>query len=99
MKKIFLFGLVFIIFILLGIKLYAQLPKLNNAFYYSSGIIVDSKGNAFVTGKNNRIIKISPEGKAELFAGIALVIKMVKEKMPRLLVSVVLRLTRKTICM
>jgi len=62
MKKIFLFGLVFIIFILLGIKLYAQLPKLNNAFYYSSGIVVDSKGNAFVTGKNNRIIKITREG-------------------------------------
>ena len=71
MKKIFLFGLVFIIFILLGIKLYAQLPKLNNAFYYSSGIVVDSKGNAFVTGGNHRIIKITPEGKAELFAGEA----------------------------
>ena len=71
MKKIFLFGLVFIIFILLGIKLYAQLPKLNNAFYKSSGIVVDSKGNAFVTGGNHRIIKITPEGKAELFAGEA----------------------------
>jgi sugar lactone lactonase YvrE len=55
----------------LGIKLYAQLPKLNNAFYKSSGIVVDSKGNAFVTGGNHRIIKITPEGKAELFAGEA----------------------------
>lgn len=55
--------------ILSGIKLYAQTPKLNNAFNFSSGIVVDSKGNAFVTGRNNKIIKINPEGKAELFAG------------------------------
>ena len=66
MKKYFFFWLVFILF---HFQLGAQVPKLNNAFYYSSGIVVDSKGNAFVTGKNNRIIKISPEGKAELFAG------------------------------
>jgi sugar lactone lactonase YvrE len=47
----------------------AQTHTLNNAFYYSSGIVVDSHGNAFVTGKNKRVIKITPEGKAELFAG------------------------------
>ncbi len=69
MKKIFFYSFAFIVFLLSRNKLYAQTPKLNNAFYYSSGIAVDSKGNAFVTGKNNRIIKITPEGKAELFAG------------------------------
>jgi len=50
-------------------KVVAQNGKLNTAFYYSSGIVIDSKGNAFVTGKNNKVIKISPAGKAELFAG------------------------------
>ncbi|MGF2411699.1 MAG: hypothetical protein ACQUYJ_05190, partial [Ferruginibacter sp.] len=50
-------------------KLYGQPAKLNNAFNASFGIVVDSKGNAFVTGKNNKIIKITPQGKAELFAG------------------------------
>ncbi len=52
-----------------AIGLNAQNPKLNNAFNFSSGIVIDSKGNAFVTGRNDRIIKISPQGKAELFAG------------------------------
>jgi sugar lactone lactonase YvrE len=69
MKKILPFWLVLLIFILSDVKPYAQTPKLNTAFYFSSGIVVDSKGNAFVTGQNNRIIKITPEGKAELFAG------------------------------
>jgi sugar lactone lactonase YvrE len=40
-----------------------------NAFYYSTGIVCDSKGNLFVCGKNNKIIKITPEGKASDFAG------------------------------
>ncbi len=52
-----------------GVNPLAQTPKLSNAFNFSSGIVVDSKGNVFVTGKNNKIIKISPQGKAELFAG------------------------------
>ncbi len=69
MKKLFFSALLFIIFISPGKKLYSQIPKLNNAFNFSSGIVVDSKGNAFVTGQNKRIIKITPEGKAELFAG------------------------------
>ena len=47
----------------------AQSAKLTGAFAASRGIVVDSKGNVFVTGLNNKIIKISPEGKAELFAG------------------------------
>jgi sugar lactone lactonase YvrE len=49
--------------------LWAQIAKLNNAFYFSSGIAVDSRGNAFVTGKNNKLIKITPNGKASHFAG------------------------------
>lgn len=77
MKKIFLLGLASVIFNLSGIKLFAQIPvrtgtggpKLNNAFYFSSGIVVDSKGNVFVTGGNHKVIKITPPGKAELFAG------------------------------
>lgn len=46
-----------------------QTPKLTGAFAASFGIVADSKGNLFVTGKNNKIIKITPQGKAELFAG------------------------------
>lgn len=59
----------FLLFQSSGVRLAAQIPKLNNAFYYSSGIVIDSKGNAFVTGKNNKIIKITPDGKAIFFAG------------------------------
>ena len=69
MKKISPFWMVLLTLILSGVKLYAQNPKLNNAFSFSSGIVVDSKGNAFVTGRNNKVIKITAEGKAELFAG------------------------------
>jgi len=69
MKNTISFCLVFLAFILSGINLHAQTPKLNTAFYYSSYIVIDSKGNAFVTGKNNKIIKITPDGKAQLFAG------------------------------
>ncbi len=68
MKKTFLFGLVFIT-ILSWSKLYAQTSNIYDAFYFSSGIVVDSKGNIFVTGGNSKIIKISSQGKAELFAG------------------------------
>jgi sugar lactone lactonase YvrE len=69
MKKIFLFGFMFLPTILSGIQGVAQTPKLNNAFYFSSGIVIDSKGNVFVTGGNHKVIKITPPGKAELFAG------------------------------
>jgi sugar lactone lactonase YvrE len=69
MKKILSFGFAFLIFLFLFTKGTAQLPKLGNAFYFSSGIVADSKGNAFVVGKNNKIIKITPAGKAGLFAG------------------------------
>ena len=69
MKQTLSFWLVLLTFNLAGFNLYAQNPKLNNAFNFSTGIVVDSKGNAFVTGRNSKIIKITAEGKAELFAG------------------------------
>lgn len=66
MKKIFSF----LVFALAFIQIInAQSTKLTGAFAASKGIAADSKGNLFVTGQNNKIIKISPEGKAELFAG------------------------------
>ncbi len=69
MKKIFSYGFTFLVLLFQGTKGIAQLPKLSNAFYKSSGIVVDSKGNAFVSGENNKIIKITPDGKASDFAG------------------------------
>jgi sugar lactone lactonase YvrE len=69
MKKIFFYGLVLVFLKTPPIELNAQTPKLNNAFNASFGIVADSKSNLFVTGKNNKIIKITPQGKAELFAG------------------------------
>jgi hypothetical protein len=58
MKKIFSFGFAFGVLFFPCIKGIAQAPKLNNAFNYSSGIMVDSKGNAFVTGKMIRSLKL-----------------------------------------
>ncbi len=69
MKKIFFYWFFLSILLLQNTELVAQAPKLTGAFAASFGIAVDSKGNAFVTGNNNKIIKITPEGKAELFAG------------------------------
>lgn len=69
MKKTFSFLLVRLVFSLSAVNLYAQTPKLNNAFNASFGIVADSKGYAFVTGRNNKIIRITPQGNAELFAG------------------------------
>lgn len=69
MKKIFFPLLVFLILNFSGFNGYAQTQKLNTAFYFSSGIVVDSRGNAFVTGKNNKIIKITTDGRASHFAG------------------------------
>lgn len=65
MKKLFSFVVLAVSFFTLK----AQTPKLTGAFAASSDIVIDSKGNAFVTGNNNKIIKINPAGKAELFAG------------------------------
>lgn len=63
MKQIIMPGL-----LLLQFSLIAQdMPF--NAFYYASSLVVDSKGNVFVSGKNNNIIKITPDGKATSFAG------------------------------
>lgn len=66
MKKIFPLLASFLSFTQLSI---AQSPKLTGAFAASFGIVADSKGNLFVTGRNNKIIMIDPAGKASLFAG------------------------------
>ena len=66
MKKIFSFLVPALAFVQL---VTGQTPKLNNAFNASFGIVADSKGNLFVTGQNNKVIKITAAGKAELFAG------------------------------
>jgi sugar lactone lactonase YvrE len=69
MKKIFSVVFALMFFNILPIEFNAQTPKLTGAFAASFGIVADSKGNLFVTGKNNKIIKITPQGKAEQFAG------------------------------
>jgi hypothetical protein len=61
-----------------------------NAFYYASEMVIDSKGNLFVSGKNNKIIKITPDGHAYHFAGHPRAIptaKMDREPMPCFSVS------------
>ena len=69
MKRILSCSLVFMVIALPVAHINAQTPKLTGAFAASFGIVADSKGNLFVTGKNNKIIKITPQGKAEFFAG------------------------------
>jgi sugar lactone lactonase YvrE len=69
MKKIMSYFGICLACMSLGIWAHAQTPKLNNAFNASRGIVVDSKGYVFVTGGNNKIIRVTPAGKAELFAG------------------------------
>lgn len=69
MKKTYFIAFAILIFIVPVINLTAQTPRLNNTFNASSGIVMDTKGNAFVTGKNNKVIKITAQGKAEFFAG------------------------------
>ncbi len=69
MKKVFPFCFLFTILLSIKVSVYAQTPKLNNAFNKSSGIAVDSKGNVFITGNNNKIIKMTHDGKASHFAG------------------------------
>jgi hypothetical protein len=69
MKKIFPVVLALMLFNILPVEFNAQTPKLTGAFNASFGIVADSKGNLFVTGKNNKVIKINLQGKAELFAG------------------------------
>ena len=69
MKKLFFPLLVQLTLNFSGFNGYAQTQKLNTAFYFSSGIVVDSRGNAFIAGKNNKIIKITTDGRASHFAG------------------------------
>jgi sugar lactone lactonase YvrE len=40
-----------------------------NAFSYTTCLVVDSKDNVYISGKNNKIIRITPDGKAADFAG------------------------------
>ena len=69
MKNTPSFGLAPLALVFATVTLCAQTPKLNNAFNASFGIAVDSKGYTFVTGRNNKVIRITPQGIAELFAG------------------------------
>jgi tetratricopeptide (TPR) repeat protein/sugar lactone lactonase YvrE len=62
------FYFLLLITLLFNNRLSAQ-TKAVNAFYYASEIVIDSKGNLFVSGKNNKIIKITPDGIAYHFAG------------------------------
>jgi len=47
----------------------AQTARPFNAFYYPTGLVIDSKDNVYVCGMNHKIIKISPDGIANDFAG------------------------------
>jgi sugar lactone lactonase YvrE len=40
-----------------------------NAFSYTTLLVIDSKDNVYISGKNNKIIRITPDGKAADFAG------------------------------
>lgn len=40
-----------------------------NAFSYTTCLVVDSKDNVYISGKNNKIIRITPDGVAADFAG------------------------------
>jgi tetratricopeptide (TPR) repeat protein len=55
-------------FCLLFTNLNAQ-QKAINAFHYASELVIDSKGNLYVSGKTNKIIKITPDRIAWHFAG------------------------------
>ena len=69
MKKIFFYSIVSL-FILVSIeKVNAQPKKLTGVFAHTCGIVVDSKGNVFVTSRSDKIYKITPAGKAEFFVG------------------------------
>jgi len=61
--------LLFAYFILPASQLLAQTSKGVIPFYFVSEIVIDSKGNLFVTGGNNKIIKFTPDGKGLDFAG------------------------------
>jgi len=65
MKYLFIYLHVVCIPSLLG----AQNSRPFNAFYYPTGLVIDSKDNVYVCGMNHKIIKISPDGVASDFAG------------------------------
>ena len=61
------FGLLY--FSCLHMLLAAQNARPFNAFYYPTGLVIDSKDNVYVCGLNNKVIRISPGGVAVDFAG------------------------------
>lgn len=67
MKRYFLIALLVLNY--RSSDLLAQSKKLTAAFYYTSGIVIDRKGNAFVVGKNNKVVRIDSSGVATHFAG------------------------------
>jgi sugar lactone lactonase YvrE len=52
-----------------GICVIAQNNLPFNAFSYTTCLVVDSKDNVYISGKNNKIIRITPDGIASDFAG------------------------------
>lgn len=48
---------------------YAQTPRPVPLYYYPFSVAADSKGNVYVSGKQNKIVKLTPEGVASDFAG------------------------------
>ncbi len=56
-------------FFVFPVLLSAQNTRPFNAFYYPTGLVVDSRDNVYVCGMNNKIIKISSKGIATDFAG------------------------------
>jgi hypothetical protein len=56
-------------FFCVSIFLHAQSARPFNAFYYPTGLVIDSKDNLYICGLNNKIIKISSDGIATDFAG------------------------------
>ncbi|MFI5186850.1 MAG: hypothetical protein ACHQF0_09010 [Chitinophagales bacterium] len=51
------------------VLLSAQNTRPFNAFYYPTGLVIDSRDNVYVCGMNHKIIRISPDGVATDFAG------------------------------
>lgn len=47
----------------------AQTPRPAPLYYYPFSVAADSKGNVYVSGKQNKIVKLTPEGVASDFVG------------------------------
>jgi len=53
----------------LGLGVRAQTGRPVAVYYYPVSVAADSKGNVYVTGKGNKVIRITPDGRASDFAG------------------------------